>query len=92
VNAPSVASHFFGLGCGVFGSHRQTVRLNRPGFPGGGSIAEPAPGLLFVAGSGPRSQAKADCELLVVYSVIRKVREVARHDGSTVALVLAPDC
>jgi len=26
VNFLSVASHFFGLGCGVFGSHRQTVR------------------------------------------------------------------
>ena len=26
MNVLSVASHFFGLGCGVFGSHRQTVR------------------------------------------------------------------
>ena len=55
-------------------------------------IAEPAPGPLFVAGSAPRSRAKADRELLVVYSVIREAREVARHNGSTVALVFAPDC
>ena len=52
-------------------------------------IAEPAPGPLFVAGSAPRSRAKADRELLVVYSVIREAREVARHNGSTVALVFA---
>ena len=42
-----------------------------------------------VAASGAK---KADRGLLVVYSVIREVREVARHDGSTVALVFAPDC
>jgi hypothetical protein len=54
--------------------------------------AGPAPDPRFVAGSGPRSQATADRELLVVYSVIREVREVARYDGSTVALVFAPDC
>ena len=55
-------------------------------------IGKPAPGLLFVAGNAPRSRAKADRELLVVYYAIREAREVARHDGSTVALVFAPDC
>ena len=51
--------------------------------------AEPVSGPRFVAGSAPRSRAKADRELLVVYSVIREAREVARHNGSTVALVFA---